>query len=214
MRTNNLPTYILYAILAGIILIAGYKACQIRTEQAQRAKENAELDQVMRDFGYTDDSTSAGSSYMGGDSATTSAARPKPDGTATTAPKVSASGIEDETPATSARQTTPPASQPSATRSQPATTTKTAPASPGLTPKAPVYTGKYLVITGAFRQKQNARDEMETLVKSGYRNAEVKQFTSAWAHVIALRTNDRAAADRAVEKLKSEGYPGAYVKTQ
>ncbi len=214
MKSNSLITYVIYALLLGLIMVAGYKACQIRQEQSQRQKENAELDQVMRDLGYSNDSTTSGSTYVDSSESRVQQASPivkiptsvKPSAGETTQPKVSATGIEDE---------------PSAPQSTPATktttvkpTTTTTAKSPSLSGKTPNYGGRFMVITGAFKDVGNARDEMETLVKAGYQNAEVKKFTSAWAHVIALRTNDRAAADRAVEKLKSEGYSGAYVKKQ
>ncbi|MCC7505002.1 MAG: SPOR domain-containing protein [Saprospiraceae bacterium] len=216
MKSNSLVTYVIYTLLLALILVAGYKACQIRQEQALQAKEREELEQVMRDLGYSANDTSSGSSYLGANdtSATKTSPAPAAKPGSTTAPKVSASGIEDDAP-TSAPQTATKQS-PAATAPKTTTTTSapgsTAPSSGNLTSKAPSYGGRYMVITGAFKQMENARDEMETLVKAGYRNAEVKRFTSAWAHVIALRTNDRAAAERAVEKLKAEGYSGAYVK--
>lgn len=227
MKSNSLITYIIYALLLGLILVAGYKACQIRQEQTQRQKENAELDQVMRDLGYSNDSTASGSSYLGSSDstakkspATSTPTTGKPSATTQAQPKVSATGIEDESPkpqsAQPAKPTTTQATKPAVTQTvkpvvtQPTTTAK----SPNLSGNTPNYSGKYMVVTGAFKQVENARDEMETLVKAGYRNAEVKKFTSAWAHVIALRTNDKAAAEKAVAKLKTEGYPGAYVKKQ
>lgn len=204
MKTNSLLTYVLYALLLGLILVAGYKACEIRQEQTKRQKENAELDQVMRNLGYADDTTATGSSYLGPDSATQTTppatAAPKQQ-----TPSVSSTGIERDDPA--------PQTQPKKDAAKPTTTTTTT-KSPGLSGKPPVSSGRYYVITGSFDYMENARDAMETLVKAGYRNAEVKKFTPARAHVVALRTNDRAAADRAVEKLRSEGYSDAYVKTQ
>ena len=66
MRTNNLLTYVLYALLGLLILIAGYKACEMKKAQALQDKENAEFQQQMRDMGYTEEDTTAskGSSYV------------------------------------------------------------------------------------------------------------------------------------------------------
>ncbi len=220
MKSNSLFTYVIYALLLGLILIAGYKACQIRQEQALQKKEREELEQVMRNLGYTNDSTANGSSYLGGADSSTITAKSAPVTTTATkstssTPKVSANGIEEDEPAAkTAKPATntakPLASAPTTTSTSAKTSTSTQPST--LSGNVPSYGGRYLVITGAFKQMENARDEMETLVKAGYRNAEVKKFTGAWAHVIALRTNDKAAAERAVQKLKSEGYPGAYLK--
>lgn len=208
MKTNSLLTYVLYALLLGLILVAGYKACEIRQEQTNRQKENAELDQVMRDLGYNGDTTASGSSYLGADSM---AKTTPPPSSQKQQPKVSATGIENDGPAP---QTQSKKVESPTTAAKPTTTTSTTPKSPGLSGKPPVSSGRYYVVTGSFDYVENARDAMETLVKAGYRNAEVKKFTAARAHVVALRTNDRAAADRAVAKLRTEGYPDAYVKTQ
>ena len=59
MRTNNLLTYVLYALLGLLILIAGYKACEMKKAQALQDKENAEFQQQMRDMGYTEEDTTA-----------------------------------------------------------------------------------------------------------------------------------------------------------
>ncbi|HNL39068.1 MAG TPA: SPOR domain-containing protein [Saprospiraceae bacterium] len=228
MKSNSLFTYVIYALLLGLILIAGYKACQIRQEQALQKKEREELEQVMRDLGYTNDTTANGSSYLGNADSNGTAPKSAPTTapgakTTTSTPKVSATGIEDDEPAATTAKSPATTTKPAANTARPLAATPSSTTSgaktsggstqpSGLSGNVPSYGGRYLVITGAFKQMENARDEMETLVKAGYRNAEVKKFTGAWAHVIALRTNDKAAAERAVQKLKSEGYPGAYLK--
>jgi cell division septation protein DedD len=230
MRTNTIFTYALYAALALLISVAGYKACQMKSAQSAKAEEEAALEQRLQELGYVNPDTTQeeSSAYVGDDKS----------GSEET-PASSPSGIEysDPTPVTSepapvskpavkqqpapTQSTTTTAQKPAA--SKPATTSKPAPViedpkpqSPAPSPKpaATVASGKYLVVTGSFSVMDNARDEMETLIKMGYVNAEVRKFKPSFATVIALRTNDRKKADAEAAKLKSKGYSGTYVRTQ
>lgn len=225
MRTNTIFTYALYAALALLISIAGFKACQMKSEQSAKAEEEAALEQRLQQLGYVDpDTPAAESSAFIGDNTTNKDADPVP----------SAGGIEYTDPTPSSPQTAPsskPVTKPQPTAPQPTATTTQKPVAPTTKPvtvinspkpQAPApstkpaesgTSGKYLVVTGSFSVMDNARDEMESLIKMGYVNAEVRKFNAAYATVIALRTNDRKKADAEVAKLRSKGYAGAYVRT-
>ena len=43
MKSNNLLTVLLYALLLGLIVVGGYKACEMRKEKAELAKQDAEM---------------------------------------------------------------------------------------------------------------------------------------------------------------------------
>ena len=73
MKSNSLLTYVLYGLLGLFILAAGYYACQKQKEQKeQAAKEAAELEETLRDMGYSSEDTTAasGSSYTSKDTLT------------------------------------------------------------------------------------------------------------------------------------------------
>lgn len=104
MKSNSLFTYVIYALLLGLILIAGYKACQIRQEQALQKKEREELEQVMRNLGYTNDSTANGSTTSAALTAAQSLpkvrpSRRRPPNRRPRRPKYPPNGIEEDEPA-------------------------------------------------------------------------------------------------------------------
>ena len=64
-------TYVLYGLLAFILIVAGYYTCQRQKEaKLQKEQDEAELQQYLTkmQYGKTDSSALNGSSYMGGDS--------------------------------------------------------------------------------------------------------------------------------------------------
>ena len=226
MRTNTIFTYALYAALALLISLAGYKACQMKSEQSAKAQEEAELEQRLQELGYVQPDTTAeeSSAYLGDQGAEAgSAPAGTPEGIEYTDPVPSTpKPAATNKPAPKQQNSAPQTAAPTVQKPAPVTTKPTTvvtedpkPQSPVSSPKpaAPAApTGKYLVVTGSFSVMDNARDEMETLIKMGYVNAEIRKFKPTFATVIALRTNDRKKADAEVAKLKSKGYAGAYVR--
>ena len=93
MKSNNLLTILLYALLLGLIVVGGYKACEMRKEKAEMAKQDAEMKKYWNDLGSPaqDTSSSSGSSYTNSS-----------DSTRTVAPVTSstadANGIEPDNP--------------------------------------------------------------------------------------------------------------------
>lgn len=200
MKTNSLLTYLLYALLAVLILGAGYKACQMQKEKQQKAQEQAEWDDTIRKLYPDSDSLGSGSSYVSADSARQTT------GTKTASP--SASGIEDEKPATKTPSTTTktPSTAPATTTKPPATTTtkpKTSTAKGGSAVKG-AGTGRYSVQAGAFSSKENARDRLEELIKMGYTNAEISA-SGKYHVVVVMRTNDKAKAIQVNDQLERRG---------
>lgn len=217
MKSNNLFTYVLYGLLVLLIAVAGYKACEMRQKKAKEEQEAAELQKTLQDLGYTsDDATDTGSMYSGDSTKSISPSRPKT--------SISKDGIVDEENTVATPTTTKPgakaAVKPGAKSADDSPTTTTAKSgttsaktAPKVAAKKPTFSsGRYMVVTGSFRQMANARDEMETLVKMGYTNAEVRKFNGAYATVIATRSNNMETARNAANKLRELGFPGAYVK--
>lgn len=58
MKTNSLLTYLLYALLATLIIAAGFKACQMQKEKQLKAQEEAEWEETHRKLHPETDSTS------------------------------------------------------------------------------------------------------------------------------------------------------------
>lgn len=207
MKTNNLLTYLLYALLGLLIIAAGYKACQMQEEKKRRAEDEAELEKMLRDRGYeTTDSTGIGSSYSGD----TTTAR-----TSTT----TSDGIEkDNTVTSSSTKTTP--TKPVTTTAKPATpttngvstSTKTAAVattSKGIAAVKGPGGGRWAVRAGTFSQKEGARRRLEEVIRLGYTNAEISKTSNGQAAVVVFRSNDKNAAIRVVDKLEEKGIDAA-----
>ncbi len=206
MKTNNLLTYLLYALLGLLIIAAGYKACQMQQDKKEKAAEEAELQKTLRDMGYAnDDSTSLGSTYAGDSSATST---------------TTSSGIERDpvaTPSTNTTATTTKSATPATTTSKPAATTNTEPKTTTVTTttkgstaaKKGPGTGRWAVRAGTFSQMEGARRRLEEVIRMGYTNAEISKTSSGNAAVVVFRSNDKNAAVRVVDNLEEKGVDAA-----
>lgn len=207
MKSNSLLTYVLYGLLGLFILAAGYYACQKQKEQKeQAAKEAAELEETLRDMGYSSEDTTAasGSSYTSKDT-TTSTTTTKP-GTKTT---VSKNGIEEETAATTKSKTTttaPTTSKPTTTIVKPSTGTTT---KKGVAAVKGPGTGRWAVRAGTFAYMDGARRRLEEVIKAGYPNAEISKTKEGKAAVIVFRSNDKNAAIKIADQLEEKGIDAA-----
>ena len=210
MKSNSLLTYLLYALLATLIVSALYKACQMQKEKQLKAKEEAEWQETLKKLYPEGDSTGGGSAYINTDTVTqTSASRTAPAG-----------GIEDSRPAPSASKNTT-ATKPSATTTKPSTSSTSTTAAPTVTTKPPakgstavkgVGAGKWEVRAGTFSMMEGARTRLEEVIKMGYTNAEIRKTSNGKAAVIVLRTNDKAKATQAADQLAKRGVDAAVFK--
>jgi cell division protein FtsN len=215
MNTNKLLTYLLYALLAGLIAVAGYKTWQTKQRSTQLAKEEAEFQQSLRDLGYVENDTT-GSQYEGEEN---------PNGSSSV---VITDGIEDEipvttTPAPQPKTSTPKTSTPQAGTPKTGTPKVSTPATPAPAPKntAPAEPrnldtdnsdGRYRVVAGSFTKMEGARREMERIIKMGYHDAEVGHFNrSKYAVVIVKRTNNLKEATQIVDALARKGIDAAVI---
>lgn len=214
MHTNTIFTYALYIALTILIVLAGYKACQLKAGESPIAQREAEAEQYVRDKGYVPpDTTMQESSAVFLDEEIPSSAA----GSSGDAEEIKYNDPVSTTP----RQPTSdskavPAPAPKTSPAPVATPEPEQPAPPSaqtrLRPTGP--TGRYLVVTGSFTVSENARDEMETLIQRGYVNAEVRKFKPGFSTVVALRTNDRRKANAEVSKLKRSGFPSTYIRAE
>ncbi len=211
MKTNNLLTYLLYALLGLLIIAAGYKACQMQENKKRLAAEEAELQKTLRDMGYAqDDSTGIGSTY-GGD-------------TTTTTSTVTSSGIVKEPTTTPTSTSATTAKSPTTTTKSPAATTKSvaSPASTTTTTKPATTTtskgsaavkgpgsGRWAVRAGTFSQMEGARRRLEEVIRLGYSGAEISKTSNGQAAVVVFRSNDKNAAIRVMDKLEEKGVDAA-----
>lgn len=211
MKSNSLLTYVLYGLLGLFILAAGYYACQKQKEQKeQAAKEAAELEETLRDMGYSSEDTTAasGSSYTNKDTLTKSSS------TTTTKPgsktTVSKNGIEEETATTTKNKpsttTTPTTTKPSNTLVKPTTSTTT---KKGVTSVKGPGTGRWAVRAGTFAYMDGARRRLEEVIKAGYPNAEISKTKEGKAAVIVFRSNDKNAAIKIADQLEEKGIDAA-----
>jgi SPOR domain len=217
MNSKNLLSTLLYALIGLLVVVVGYKACQIRKEADAKKLEDSRFSQQLRDMGYVDtDSAAAGSAYVSETGAAANGAT-YPDGakesTTSTAPAPvtnSASGIEGAAATSTAKGAdSSPGKQEVDEEGQKVRVTDID-AEFGMVDKP-----KYMVITGSFRKLANARKSMEALVKKGYTNAEVGRFNrGTFACAIAKRSDSLKDAQAFAKKLKGQGFPDAFVKTK
>ncbi len=196
MSTTKILTYLLYALLAGLILVAGYKACQMKSRQAILAKEAQELDQ-RRNLGYTDPD-SLGTLYEGDTSVV-----------------IGDASVEEE-PLSPSPTSPPPSSM--TTRGQDNPSLPGAPPSSKPPESAPINLdtdtrdGRYRVVAGSFTKLDGARREMERLIKMGYTEAEVGYYNRGkYAVVVVKRTDNLNEANRIVDALERRGIDAAVI---
>jgi cell division septation protein DedD len=208
MRTNTLLTYLLYALLIGLISAAGYLAYKNKQDKAQSAQNEKDVNETLRTLGYApDDSTAAtGSSFATGSDS----------GAIAPSKTISRDGIEDEPVAQPAPTSAAPKTKPAATRptaAPAATAPKTTAKGVGggaVTPSknlnADTRGGRYQVRAGSFSVMDNARDLLEKVIKMGYQQAEIGKVNGGkYATVVVMRTNDRAAATKIMDQLEDKG---------
>ncbi len=228
MKTSSL-TVILYLLLAGFVLLAGWKACEIKKQKAFEAREAAASTQS-DDLGYIEDDSTEASTYAekpatydasykdGSTEKSTKTAVPAPATTTAAAPK--SAGIEgDDTAAGRTAEKPVTASTPTKkpTLAKPATSNDDAEDGPKTTAKsakADPNKGRYWVVAGAFKQMDGARAEMEKLVKLGFTEAAAlpAKKHGAYGYAVAKRANSQADADKILAQVKAKGYKDAYVK--
>ena len=182
MKSNSLLTYLLYALLATLILSAGYKMCQMQKEKQRKAKEEAEWQETLKKLYPEGDTTGGGSAFVNRDSAA------QTNGAKT---GVSASGIEGSSATSS--------TVPSATSTTPKTTAKSSGKVQG------VGSGKWEVRAGTFQYMEGARTRLEEVIRIGYTNAEIRKKSDGRAMVIVMRTNDKNKATQTADQLVRRG---------
>lgn len=221
MKNNNLLTYVLYAVLSLIIVAAGYYACQKQKEKKlKQEKEEAELQQTLRDMRYAPDtSATTGSSFAGED--TSHVQKPASNNVASnknntaqqpaTAPKSTAPKTTTPAPnnGLTAKQTPTSGTAVKPLKGTPATSTSTKKtiASPSSV-KGP-GTGRWAVRAGTFAYVDGARRRLEEVIKAGYPNAEISKTSTGKAAVVVFRSNDKAAAIRIADQLENKGIDAA-----
>ena len=207
MNTNRLLNYLLVALVTGLVIVLGYKACQIKKDKAQMAQEQAELQKERRELGYLEEDTS-GSQFSSEESGYSDPApsSPSTQPKAGTTPKVTNDGIEYDNP--KPVSTTPKSSTPKTGGSSTAPSTSLTTAKP-----VPTYSdGRYRVIAGSFTVMDGARRQMESLIKMGYHDAEIGRYNHGkYAVVIVKRTNNLNEANRILDQLERKGIDASVV---
>lgn len=208
MKSNSLLTYVLYGLLGAFILTAGYYACQKQKEQKElAAREAAELEETLREMGYSsEDTTSNGSSFVDSDTEAKTSEEAKPE---SPEPKTAVTKAKTETAPVIAPKTAAPKTAAPST-SKPATTVLTPTTSkPAVSSVSGPGSGRWAVRAGTFTIMDGARRRLEEVIKAGYPDAEISKTKDGKAAVIVYRSNDKAAAQRVVDKLDAKGIDAA-----
>lgn len=201
MNTNKMLTYLLYALLIGLIAVAGYKTWQDKKNKARLAKETAEFEQSQqRSLGYIEQD-SFGTLYDGDEVSSRSV--------------VITDGIEDDVPPANTPASKPSTgaagSDPNPQSAAPSANTKPAQKQP-LNLDTDKSDGRYRVIAGSFTKLDGARREMERIIKMGYHDAEIGYYNrSKYAVVVVKRTNNLNEAIRIVDALERKGIDASVV---
>ncbi|MFN0014778.1 MAG: SPOR domain-containing protein [Saprospiraceae bacterium] len=205
MNTNKMLSYLLYALLVGLVAVAGYKVWQMKKEKEKIALETAEFQQGSRDLSFKENDTT-GSEYDDTDTLYSSSSV-----------VVSDEGIEGDLsepqPVSEPQQKTngnPEKTAPAAGKPRPAT-----PAAQTEQPRnldTDAGDGRYRVVAGSFTKLDGARREMERIIKMGYQDAEVGLYNRGrFAVVIVKRTDNLNEAVRIAEALEKKGFEASVI---
>ncbi|MEQ1744089.1 MAG: SPOR domain-containing protein [Saprospiraceae bacterium] len=205
MNTNKMLSYLLYALLVGLVAVAGYKVWQMKKDKEKMAMESAEFEQGSRDLVFQENDTTD-SAYDDSDSLYSSSSI-----------VVSDEGIEGDIPvsqpASEPQQKTngkPKKAEPTASAPKPA-----APAAQAEQPRnmdTDAGDGRYRVVAGSFTKLDGARREMERIIKMGYQDAEVGLYNRGrFAVVIVKRTDNLNEAVRIAEALEKKGFEASVI---
>lgn len=196
MKSSSLFTYILYALLAALILLAGKmvldKRAEMRLNRSSGNTPSVPVTNPINDAGIEEDEPQS-----------INTAPPKEVGSSNKSigdkkslesPKKSASNSQPERPTAA-----PPKSLNTAT----AKGVNTAP--PPVQKLTPPSKGRYLVVVGTFTLRENALAEMENMINAGYPNAEVMKYKEDLWRVIALRCKTAEEAAQQEGDLERHG---------
>jgi cell division septation protein DedD len=211
MKTDKLLTYILYALLGGLVIVAGQKACKLKEDKAMQAKESSDMSKALQELGYSE-TDSTGTSHS--DDGTYK------DGTAENATKTATGGGKITNNTKSGIEGDEEEIKPvtSSTKGKTLVADTEDDAKPSRTKVRDLdaegsNSPKYMVLAGTFTVMDNAREQMESLVKKGFEEAEVGKFNRGkFACAIAKRTNSLSEAKAVMAKLKAKGFKDALVK--
>jgi cell division septation protein DedD len=201
MKTNNLLTILLYALLAALTVAAFFQCNKLQKQKAADERDRAAYEKTLNDYSAAQDSAAGSSSFTPGTSESTADA-----GTVT----VSKDGIEEDGNVVK----TAPKVATTAKTAKPAVASKTAQPKK-LTAKGG-SSGRYLVRAGAFKYVDNARTRLEEVIKLGFQSAEIAKMPTqkgVLAFVIAKRTNNKSEAQRIMDLLEDKGIDADVVDT-
>jgi cell division protein FtsN len=196
MKSSSLFTYILYALLAALILLAGKmvldKRADIRAQSDPVNVSPAPVTNTGKAGGIEEEehqpiNTSPSREVGSSNKSIDDQKKPEP-------PNGSISNSKPERPTAA-----PPKSINTAT----AKGVNTAP--PPVQKLTPPSKGRYLVVVGTFTLRENALAEMENMINAGYSNAEVMKYKEDLWRVIALRCKTAEEAAQQEGDLERHG---------
>lgn len=196
MKSSSLFTYILYALLAALILLAGKmvldKRAEMRKENAPVTTPSFPVNNQPRDTGIETD-----------ESQPINTAPPKEPGSSN---KSIGDKKSHEPPKNNTSNSQPERSSSVPPKSVNNTTAKGIDLAPPPVKKLnPPSKGRYLVVVGTFTLRENALTEMENMINAGYPNAEVIKYKEDLWRVIAVRCKTPEEAAQQEGDLERHG---------
>lgn len=203
MNINKILMWLLVALVAGLMVIAGLEILKNRENRKRLQDDEATIKKAMQDYGMIPRDTldaARNSSFSEADSM-----------------GIETGGANSEINYSAPAQTAPPSSVATATQPAPVATPQSAPA-----PAAPKSAetsanrefdmdtdrrdGRYRVSAGSFTKIAGARRRLEEVIRMGYHEAEIGRYNRGkYAVVIVKRTDNLNEAIRIVDKLERKG---------
>ena len=195
MGLNKILTWLLIALLAGLLIIAGIETWKSRQARKQQQQEEAQMQRVMQDYGMIPQDTlddMRNSSFSEADS----------------------TGIETGTAdEINYGAPTPQATAPQPTAPAPVASNQALHDTPAKTPAQREFNadmdgrdGRYRVSAGSFTKMDGARRRLEQVIRMGYHEAEIGRYNRGkYAVVIVKRTDNLNEAIRIVDQLERKG---------
>lgn len=209
MKSSNLFTYILYALLAALILLAGKMVLDKRAERQRSLSTDSP--QLKEQPSAPSPSESKSEGPLRSDA-------PINQGPVENKPTVvDKPSIEKKDPKQSKISVEEAAAKNTRAGTLPASQTKVltakgeAPSTPTAKKLSQPSKGRYLVVVGTFTVRENALTEMENMINAGYPNAEVLKYKEDMWRVIAMRCKTPEEASQQEGQLERHGFDAIVV---
>ena len=208
MKSSNLFTYILYVLLAALILLAGKMVLDKRAEKQRSLSTDSPQLKNQPSVPAPTGNESVKPSHSDAPINQIPDEKKPTDNKSSNEKKDSEQSQKSKKEATSknTQEGKSPTNQPNVL-----TAKGGAPSSPTAKKLSQPSKGRYLVVVGTFTVRENALTEMENMINAGYPNAEVIKYKEDMWRVIAVRCKTPEDASQQEGHLERHGFDAIVV---